>query len=373
MLTMSAATLRPNPDVRAPAVFVRRLGPHHFAHLRAVAEGLSITDCAKRYLGVEHGHQARAAHQQASDAVRAVARRRGESAWRLIGLRLHAGLPGPTGSPGSPGTGRPALEDFAAERGLDGFSEAEVLELYEEAWPADRRAARGQRLRERQLALLRRLERLAAETPLASDPVSGWFDDTTADKLIAAGAAQPAGAGTARCRRSEKPRRSTLPATQPRCYPGSPDQPGLGLHWRTRQRILMRPPPAPPHTYPISHPDHLPRPAPRSLAATQGGSVRTVRVYRREAMRRLLWLQYEYRGARLNQPSVNLCGDYMAFCRTSRPTRFCACELRPKRPAGRRFAGRCRTPAIARRSSSSPSYPPNCKTRNTFLPTHGCW
>lgn len=39
----------------------------------------------------------------------------------------------------------------------------------------------------------------------------------------------------------------------------------------------------------------------------------TARVYRREAMRRRLWLQYEYRGARLAQMSVNLCGDYMAF------------------------------------------------------------
>jgi hypothetical protein len=170
-----------NPAAPVLAIFVRRLGPHHFVHLRAVAEGLDITDCARRYLGVEHDHQAKAAHQQASDAVRAVARRRGESAWRLIGLRLHAGLPE------SPGAGRPALEDFAAECGLDGFSQAEVLELYEEAWPADRRAARGQRLRERQLALLRRLERLAAETPLASDLISGWFDDATADKLVAAG------------------------------------------------------------------------------------------------------------------------------------------------------------------------------------------
>jgi len=59
---------------------VRRLGPHHFAHLRACAEGLNLTDCARRYLGIGHGHEAVTAHQQAVDAVRAVARRRGESA-----------------------------------------------------------------------------------------------------------------------------------------------------------------------------------------------------------------------------------------------------------------------------------------------------
>ena len=60
--------------------FVRRLGPHHFAHLRAVAEGLNLTDCARRYLGVEHGHEAVTAHRQAVDAVQAVARRQGDAA-----------------------------------------------------------------------------------------------------------------------------------------------------------------------------------------------------------------------------------------------------------------------------------------------------
>ena len=367
---MPAATLnpspRPNPDARARAVFVRRLGPHHFAHLRAVAEGLDITDCARRYLGVEHGHQARAAHQQASDAVRAVARRRGESAWRLIGLRLHAGLPG------SSGAGRPALEDFAAERGLDGFSEAEVLELYEEAWPADRRAARGQRLRERQLALLRRLERLAAETPLASDLVSGWFDDATADKLVAAGIVSLGDLG----RRIAAGGRwyRTLPAigkakAQRMAHHLDTLLPGQSRPARAVFALAAAPVlfevPSPCATPTLSHstshsqfhspPSSLPgarvlgsspallelagiagQPAPGLEAAAawpatsllqarndseavaswiqaRAGSVATARVYRREAMRLLLWLQYECQGARLAQMSVNLCGDYMAF------------------------------------------------------------
>jgi hypothetical protein len=55
--------------------YVRRLGLNHFAHLRAVAEGLPVLDAAKRYLGVEHGHQAKVAHMETRDAVRAVARR----------------------------------------------------------------------------------------------------------------------------------------------------------------------------------------------------------------------------------------------------------------------------------------------------------
>ena len=46
---------------------------------------------------------------------------------------------------------------------------------------------RGQRLRERQLALLRRLERLAAETPQLSDLVAGWFDEILTVKLVTLG------------------------------------------------------------------------------------------------------------------------------------------------------------------------------------------
>lgn len=88
--------------------FVRRLGRHHFSHLRAIAEGLDRIDSAKRYLGVEHGHQAHSAHQQTVDAIRAVARRHNESAWRLIGLVIPVQLD----------ASQPSLEDFIAERGL---------------------------------------------------------------------------------------------------------------------------------------------------------------------------------------------------------------------------------------------------------------
>ena len=98
-------------------------------------------DCARRYLGIEHGHEARSAHQEAVDALRAVARRRSESAWRLVGLTILV----PSGEV------RPSLEAFAQQHDLDGFSESEVIKLYAEAFPLERKAARGQRLRERQL------------------------------------------------------------------------------------------------------------------------------------------------------------------------------------------------------------------------------
>ena len=114
----------PIPSSAAPSGrFVRRLGPHHFAYLRACAEGLDLADCARRYLGIEHGHEAKTAHHEAVDAVRAVARRQGDAAWRLVGLTIRS----PAGEP------RPSLDAFAQQHGLDGFSENEVLALYAEA------------------------------------------------------------------------------------------------------------------------------------------------------------------------------------------------------------------------------------------------
>jgi len=103
----------------------------------------------------------------------AVARRQSDAAWRLVGLRIQSSVDVP----------RPCLEAFAQQDGLEIFSKSEVLKLYAAAFPADRKAARGQGLRERQLELLRRLERLAADTPQPSDLVAGWFEELLAVKL----------------------------------------------------------------------------------------------------------------------------------------------------------------------------------------------
>ena len=160
------------------SVFVRRLGRHHFAHLRAFSEGLDVQASAKRYLGIEHGHEAKSAHAQTVDAVRMAARRRGESAWRLIGLRITLL---------AAANATPSLDEFIAAQSLDGWSEAEVAEMYLDAYPADKKFHRREKLRARQLQLLKTLEGVAAETPLPGDLVSGWFDDVTANKLISAG------------------------------------------------------------------------------------------------------------------------------------------------------------------------------------------
>jgi hypothetical protein len=84
-----------------------------------------IQESALRYLGIDHGHQAVTAHRQVVDRLRGLARRRGLSAWRLVGLTIRVGE----------GEARPSLEDFIAERELDGWTESEVAQLYEEAFP----------------------------------------------------------------------------------------------------------------------------------------------------------------------------------------------------------------------------------------------
>lgn len=154
-----------------------RIGQHHFAHLRAVAEGVPVQESAFRYLGIDHGHQAVTAHRQVVDHLRALARRQGHGAWRLIGLTIRTRAT----------DARPDLEDFIAERDLDGWTEAEVLQLYEEAHPPDLKADRRRRLRERQLALLRHLQAVAAEQPQAHDRIDGWFDPVMAERLSRCG------------------------------------------------------------------------------------------------------------------------------------------------------------------------------------------
>lgn len=164
----------------ASTLYVRRLGLHHLAYLRAVADGIDPQVAAKMYLGVEHGHEAVTAHRRVVDHLRGVARRRGDRDWRLIGMAIGRNRGGERA--------QPSLEDWAAERGLDdGWSEAELLEMYQEAYPADRKDARNSRLRERQFKLLNELQHHVAQAPKPTDPIDGWFDPLTADRLRASG------------------------------------------------------------------------------------------------------------------------------------------------------------------------------------------
>ena len=356
----SSSSSSPSSAVSAPnsGRFVRRLGAHHFAHLRAVAEGLDVGECARRYLGIEHGHEAKTAHQEAVDAVRAVARRRGESAWRLVGLTIRslAGAP------------RPSLDAFAQQHDLDGFSESEVLKLYAEAFPLERETARGQRLRERQLELLRRLEGLAAETPQPGDLVAGWFEEALAAKLITAGlltlgalnarisaggrwfAALPA-VGIAKARRIERHLATLLPREV---------QPAKALFTLSATPALFGAPS--PSRASDTHDNSAPgvlvvqdmtkaalaRPlldvdsdlqAVQSWIQARAGSLATATLYRRDAHRLLLWLQYECRGATLAQMSIADCGAFMAFLQHTPPRWISRVRAAPGTPGWAPFRG----------------------------------
>lgn len=158
-----------------------RLGPHCFAHLRAVAEGVPVSEAAKRYLAVEHGHQAPVAHRLLVERVRSVARRAGDGRWRLVGLRLQ-----------DVGSDQPSLDDWAAAEGLDDWSHADQLQRYQECFGAGepgerRRRARNARLRQRQLQLLRELEATAAEPASPLDLVDGWFAPEISAHLLRLG------------------------------------------------------------------------------------------------------------------------------------------------------------------------------------------
>lgn len=187
--------------------WTRRLGPHHFAYLRSLAEGLPRDDAARRYLGMAHGHEIVTLHHQLVDQLRALARRAGDSRWRLIGIELGSrsdtgqgvvdgkppgGLYGPAGGCSTVPHPRPALYDWAEAEGLGDWSEDELLEMYEQRFAAEdprtaRKARRNGRLRERQLEVLEKLEKLASQPAQPADRIDAWFDPTTSKRLVNAG------------------------------------------------------------------------------------------------------------------------------------------------------------------------------------------
>ena len=303
------------PAARHAILYTRRLGPHHFAYLRAIAEGLERTDCARRYLGIEHGHEAVSAHQLVVDQVRAAARRRGESSARLIGLTIRVA-----------DAVQPSLEDFIAERGLDDWSEAEVTELYLECCDAvqgaDPKAQRRERLRKRQIELLRALESAVAEAPGPSDFVGGWFDEALARKLDLAGlrtlgelnARVSAGGawyktlpavGKAKAQRIEAFLRTLLPRE-------AQALPFFGPLRQAGSALVPHQPHFPPHIVPAASllGELGIEQTVEAWIAARANSDATRKVYAREVGRFLVWLRHERPGVSPQQLGVP---DAVAF------------------------------------------------------------
>lgn len=289
--------------MNTPSCPMPRLGRHHFAYLRAVAEGLAPQACALRYLGIEHGHQARTAHRRVVDHVRSLSRRRGDRAWRLIGLAIRLVEDAP----------RPTLEDFADERQLEGWAQAELQQLYAEAFPVDPKAERRRRLRTRQLALLRELEHVAAQTPDPTDRIDGWFEPALAERLMAAGLLllgdlrqriQGGGrwwrgvvaVGVTKAARIAQHLDTLLPGHLALAGPAVPEIVAT-------PRLPLR-----------AHADNAADwEALQVWVNARAGSDATARSYRREGARLLLWLAQERQGRRLADMAAEDCLAYMAF------------------------------------------------------------
>lgn len=344
-------------------LFVRRLGPHHFAHLRCFAElGLDgLIDSARRYLGINHGHEAKTAHQQTVDAVRAVARRKNEKAWRLIGLPIPVATL--LGSETLTAV-QPSLDDFIADRDLDGWSESEVADMYLEAYPPDKKTNRRQRLRARQLDLLQRLQTMAAEVPLASDLVNGWFNDVTSNKLLSAGIttledlnrklaiggrwfASLPGVGETKARQIESHLATLLPRELRPLKPLFALVHTTSLFASTSRAVTVRASTALPFSasstaevqnnklLSVNNDSH----ATEAWINARAGSNATAKSYRREARRLLLWLQYECNGKSLVNMDVPDCSNYMTFLQNI-PERWISREhAKPNTPGWAPFRG----------------------------------
>jgi len=162
-------------------LFGDRLGLHHFAFLRALAQGLPVLDAARRYLSVDRLAEARTWEVSIGERVAAIARRRGDPRWRLVRLKIHANDKGPVDAP-------PPLYEWAEREGLGDWSEAELQDMYAERFGqvdrgARRRAARNERMRTKRLQLLRELEAVEAEPAKSSDLLDGWLAPDLAEQL----------------------------------------------------------------------------------------------------------------------------------------------------------------------------------------------
>lgn len=199
-----------------------KLSVSHFAFLRGWVQGLDERSLWARYLpqmGSFDARRCRKLRQELVHELGAVARRHGHPE-RAALLRRHgeAIFIGPDGAPEvsrqaatEPAARQalPTLEDIRARFDEDFFSEAELLEVWQDevaqlraappspaasatdapspALPRARALARRARLIERQLEALGWLEHLAAESPQLADPLPAWLDDSVSERLARAG------------------------------------------------------------------------------------------------------------------------------------------------------------------------------------------
>ena len=299
-------------------VFVTRLGHHHFSHLRSVAEGLlDVQESAKRFLGVEHGHQI--AHQQTADAVRKLSRHRKDKSWRLIGLFIKFSL------------------------------------------TSDSKSVRRQNLRQCQMSLLDQLESIAAEIPLASDSVSDWFDDATSRIFFEAGIEtlndlnlkinineqwfRNIGIGISKARRIKYHLTTQLLGHQflikKEVFSLSP----IISHTLPSMEIVTNSCTPYQFALPLLSKSTMFFPESKDVDAIElwisarAGSKLTASMYRRETMRFILWLKYECKDKPLSKINVNDCCRYIVFLQNIPLEWISRVHAKPYTPGWRPFRG----------------------------------
>jgi site-specific recombinase XerD len=165
----------------------RRVGMHHFAFFRGHIEGIDLSILADRYL--ETGQDLRKAKSTVRwirDELIAAAMRQKPEIIRLLKItpsRLSQDVASPA----------PSLAEFQEANDPDEFySEKELLKLFREHYgsvdPKEiRKASRNERLRRRLIDAVRWLEHWVASEPLPTDPVVIWLDNGIAGRLLDAG------------------------------------------------------------------------------------------------------------------------------------------------------------------------------------------
>jgi hypothetical protein len=174
-----------NPVRLPPVDTSRKLHMGHFAFMRAVIQGADTQAAWERYLQIEGDHgDARTTRRTIAwikDAFAAAARREHKFGTARLVLADFSKVDGRKAK-------QPTLDEFIAERKMDGFSEKEQIEAYQVEYPGvaaqqKRRAA----LMAKQLEALRWLEELAAQPPGSGDPIASWINPDLAKHLQAAG------------------------------------------------------------------------------------------------------------------------------------------------------------------------------------------
>ncbi len=302
---------------------LERVGPHHFAHLRAVAEGIAVVDAARQYLPIGHAAEAVTLHRLVVDKVRAIARRRGDSRWRLVGIEIGAA---------EPTAAAPSIDAWAEAEGLEDWSHVDLQDLYAEHFgvpdpKARRRQARNARLRLRRLQLLQELEATAATPARPTDLLEGWLAPDLAEQLRRSGALTLAdlqaridrggrwwtgikGFGPTKATRLASFMHTLLPASRP--GPGwslalSMVESGHGLANLSGVQGRNRAPVAFAGTDAGDD-----RQAVQRWVEARATSDHTRKQYTREAERFILWCVLA-RGKAMSDTAAEDCGAYMAF------------------------------------------------------------